>query len=74
MCGWKGILRMRRRVRFWKVLHLITQRLLGLSMEDPTPPLDTPEVFGGLKTRLFEGPKLIGSVWVGKSIISRIVS
>ena len=32
-------------------------------MEDPTPPLDTPEVFGGLKTRLFEGPKLIGSVW-----------
>ena len=27
---------------------------------------DTPEVFGGLKTRLFEGPKLIGSVWVRK--------
>ena len=23
-----------------------TQRLLGLSMEDPTPPLDTPEVVG----------------------------
>ena len=22
------------------------QRLLGLPMEDPTPPLDTPEVFG----------------------------
>ena len=36
-----------------------SQRLLGLSMENPTPPLDTPEVFGGLKTRLFEGPKLI---------------
>ena len=34
-----------------------TQRLLGLSMEDPTPPLDTPEVVGVLKTRLFEGPK-----------------
>ena len=28
-------------------------------MEDPTPPLDTPEVFGGLKTWLFEGPKYI---------------
>ena len=33
-----------------------TQRLLGLSMEDPTP-MDTPEVFGGIKTWLFEGPK-----------------
>ena len=41
-----------------------TQRLLGLSMEDPTPPLDTPEVVGGLKTRLFEGPKSLGSLWV----------
>ena len=29
------------------------------SMEDPTPPLDTPEVVGGLKTRLFQGPKSI---------------
>ena len=28
-----------------------TQRLLGLSMEDLTPPLDTPDVVGGLKTR-----------------------
>ena len=34
----------------------MAQRLLGLSMEDPTPPLDTPEVFGGLKAWLFEGP------------------
>ena len=34
-----------------------TQRLLGLSMEDQTLPLDTP-VFGGLKTLLFEGPKI----------------
>ena len=37
-------------------------------MEDPTP-LDTPEVFGGLKTWLFQGPKYIeleplgGSLW-----------
>ena len=37
-----------------------------LSMEDPTTPLDTPEVVGGLKTRLFEGPKSIGSLWVRK--------
>ena len=28
-------------------------------MEDPTPPLDTPEVFGGVKTWLLEGPKYI---------------
>ena len=35
---------------------------LRLSMEDPSP-LDTPEVVGGLKTRLFEGPKSIGSLW-----------
>ena len=27
-----------------------------------TPPLDTPLV-GGLKTRLFEGPESIGSLW-----------
>ena len=33
-------------------------------MEDPTPPLDTLEVFGGLKAWLFEGPKHIGSLWV----------
>ena len=33
-----------------------TQRLLGLSVEDATTPLDTPEVVGDLKTRLFEGP------------------
>ena len=36
----------------------LPKRLLGLSMEDPTPPLDTPEVVGGLKTRLFEGPSI----------------
>ena len=42
----------------------ISQRLLGLSTEDPAPPLDTPEAVGGLKTRLFEGPKSIGSLWV----------
>ena len=30
------------------------QRLLGLSMEDPTPPLDS----------RFEGPKFIESLWV----------
>ena len=35
---------------------LKAQRLLGLFMEDPTPPLQIPEVFGGLKTWLFEGP------------------
>ena len=35
----------------------------GLSMEDPTPPLDTPEVVGGLKTRLVEGAKSIGRLW-----------
>ena len=28
-----------------------------------TPPLDTPEVVGGPKTRLLEGPKSIGSLW-----------
>ena len=44
---------------------LVSQRLLGLSMKDPTPPIHTPEVVGGLKTRLFEGPKSIGSLWVG---------
>ena len=36
-------------------------------MEDPTFPLDTPEVFGGLKTWLFEGPEYIGSFWVLKT-------
>ena len=35
-------------------------------MEDPTPPLDTAEVFRGLKTWLFEGPKSIGSLWALK--------
>ena len=34
-----------------------TQRRLGLSMEDPPPPLDTPEVFRVVKTWLFEGPQ-----------------
>ena len=52
--NWKKALR----VKIW-----VTQRLLGLSTEDPTPPLDTPEAVGGLKTRLFEGPKSIGSLW-----------
>ena len=42
---------------------LHTQRLLGLS-KDPTSPLGTPEMLGGLKTCLFEGPKFIGSLWV----------
>ena len=43
---------------------VFTQRLLGLSMEDPAPPLDTPlRCLGpGLKTRLFEGPKSI-EIW-----------
>ena len=45
--------------------HLVTQTLLGLPMEDPDPPLDTPEVFWGVKTWLFEGPASIGSVWEG---------
>ena len=44
-----------------------TQRLLGLSMEDPTPPLDTPELVGGLKTRLCEGPKF-RSLWVANGL------
>ena len=35
------------------------QRLLGLAMEDPNPPLETLEVVGGLKTKLVEGPKSI---------------
>ena len=42
----------------------VGQRLRGLSLDDPAPPLDTPEVVGGLKTRLFDGPKSIGSLWV----------
>ena len=37
-------------------------------MEDPTPPLDTPEVVGGLKARVFEGTKSIGSLWAGMLI------
>ena len=49
------------------------QRLLGLSMEDPTPPLDTPEVVGGIKTWLFEGPKSIGSFWVRKREERRVI-
>ena len=36
-------------------------------MQDPTPPLDTPEVLRGLKAWLFEGPKYIGSLWAGKN-------
>ena len=53
----------RRRRRSWQSLPSSTSRLRRV---DPTPPLDTRDVFGGLKTRLFEGPKLIGSVWVVK--------
>ena len=39
----------------------------GLSMEDPTPPLDTPLRWlgPGLKTRFFEGPKSLGSQPLG---------
>ena len=33
-----------------------TQRLLGLSMEDPTPALDTPEVFGVSKPGCLRAP------------------
>ena len=33
------------------------QTLLGLPIEDPDSPLDTPEGFWRLKTWLFEGPK-----------------
>ena len=39
----------------WRILP--TQTLLGLPMEDPDLPFDTPEGFWGLKTWLFEGPK-----------------
>ena len=35
---------------------------LGLSMEDPTPPLHTMQKVRGLQTRLFEGPKSIASL------------
>ena len=37
-------------VTYPMALSLVAQRLLELSMEDPSPPLDTPEA-GGLKTR-----------------------
>ena len=43
---------------------------LRLAMEDPDPPLDTPEGFWGLKTWMFEGPKSIGSLWVPKKFIN----
>ena len=39
-------------------VFVVSQTLLGLPMEDPDPPLDTPEGFWGLKTWL-EGPKQI---------------
>ena len=41
---------------------------LRLSMEDPIPALDTPEVVGVSKHRLFEGPTTIGSLWVGSKL------
>ena len=43
---------------------------LRLSMEDPTPPLDTPKVVGGLEARLFEGPKSIRSLWAEQVSLS----
>ena len=48
---------------FQRNLH--PQRLLGLSMEDPTPPLDTSGNWwsGISKPGCFEGPKSIGSLW-----------
>ena len=44
--------------RFEQQARLPSQRLL----EDPTCPLDTPEAWG-VKTRLFEGPTSIGSLY-----------
>ena len=46
---------------YWNAFFflLFSQRLLGLSTEDLTLPLDIPKVVVGLKTRLFEGPKSI---------------
>ena len=44
-------------VRAWACIDSAypeAQRLLELSMEDPTPSVDTPEVVGGLKTSLGE--------------------
>ena len=41
---------------------------LWLSMEDPTPPVDTPVVVGGLKTRLLEGPKSIELEFLGGEV------
>ena len=43
-------------------------------MEDPTPPVETPRksVVGGLKTRLFEGSKSIGSLWAFNFLDSKI--
>ena len=41
----------------WKIAS--SKNLLNLSIQDPTPPLDAPEVVGDLKTWLFEGPKSI---------------
>ena len=58
-------LRPRNRFSFFvaRFISLPRGSWLRLSMEDLTP-LDTPEVFGGLKTWLFEGPKYVGSLWV----------
>ena len=42
---------------------LSTQRLFGLSTEDPDPSIGHHGVWG-LKTWLSEGTKLIGSLWV----------
>ena len=50
---------------------MYTQRVPGLSMEDPTPQLDNPEVVGDLKTWL-SGPKSIGSLWVAIFLPRRI--
>ena len=49
---------------------LLSQTLLASAFNGRPDPeaLDTPEVFGGLKTWLFEGPKYIGSLWVGMDL------
>ena len=47
---------------FVKSRYSAPQRLLGLSIEDPTPPLDTPLTSGWDRSRhqvKFEGPKPI---------------
>ena len=38
---------------------IFTQSFLGLSMEDPTPPLDTPEVFGTRSQHLAVGGPIL---------------